>query len=132
MLLTLARFRLTLYSPLIPVLGVDGPGDGVQGGLGVGDQEAAEAEQRQGEEDVGRQHQQARAQGAAGAAQGPQTSATEILSRLLNLEQKKRSVGWDCGGSVLKVLSFAFMPIMISCSSSQVFNLICRLSCSWK
>ena len=56
MLLTLARFRLTLYSPLIPVLGVDGPGDGVQGGLCVGDQEAAEAEQRQGEEAVGRQH----------------------------------------------------------------------------
>ena len=79
MLLTLARFRLTLYSPLIPVLGVDGPGDGVQGGLGVGDQEAAEAEQRQGEEAVGRQHQQARAQGAAGATQGPQTSATIIL-----------------------------------------------------
>ena len=130
MLLTLARFRLTLYSPLIPVLGVDGPGDGVQGGLGVGDQEAAEAEQRQGEEAVGRQHQQARAQGAAGAAQGPQTSATgEIKYEELNLEQKKRSVGWDCGGSVL---SFAFMPIMISCSSSQVFNLICRLSCSWK
>ena len=34
----------SLLSPLVPVLGVDGPGDGLQGGLGVGDQEAAEAE----------------------------------------------------------------------------------------
>ena len=106
MLLTLARFRLTLYSPLIPVLGVDGPGDGLQGGLGVGDQEAAEAEQRQGEEAVGSQHQQARAQGAAGATQGPQTSATgEIKYEELNLEQKKRSVGWDCGGSPESLVS---------------------------
>ena len=67
--------------PVVPVLGVDGPGDGLQGGLGVGDQEAAEAEQRQGEEAVGSQHQQTGAQGAAGATQGPQTSATKILSR---------------------------------------------------
>ena len=51
-----------------PVLGVYGGGDGLQGGLGVGDQEAAEAEQRHRDEALGGEHQQTRAEGAAGAA----------------------------------------------------------------
>lgn len=79
-----------------PVLGVDGGGDGLQGGLGVGDQEAVEAEQRQGGEAVGGQHQQAGAQGAAGAAQGAQTSEPAVLYRTC--------VGWDYGGSVFSFI----------------------------
>ena len=110
-----------------PVLGVDGAGEGLQGGLGVWDQEAAEAEQRQGCEAVGGQHQEAGAQGPAGAAQGAQTPEPEI-NIIQNLEHLWRGERhWVLGGIVVVQSLVSFMPIMISRSSFQVFNLLCRL-----
>ena len=69
-----------------PVLGVYGGGDGLQGGLGVRDQEAAEAEQRHWDQALGGEHQQTGAEGAAGAAHGAQTPESEKQENVNNLE----------------------------------------------
>ena len=57
---------------------------------------------------MGGQHQQAGAQGPAGATQGPQTPEPEILLRTqlgtFVARRKALSVGWDCGGSVFSFI----------------------------
>lgn len=57
---------------------------------------------------MGGQHQQAGAQGAAGATQGPQTPEPEILLRtqlgIFVARRKALSVGWGCGGAVFSFI----------------------------
>ena len=123
---TLHSFDVTdsapAYFSVSPVLGVYGGGDGLQGGLGVGDEEAAEAEQRHRDEALGGEHQQARAEGPAGAAHRAQTPESE---------QENVNILEDLWPVAVAQSLVSFMLIMISCSSSQVFNLICRLSHNW-
>ena len=69
-----------------PVLGVYGGGDGLQGGLGVWDQEAAEAQQRHRDEALDGEHKETGAEGAAGAAHWAQTPESEKQENVNNLE----------------------------------------------